>query len=105
MFTEKQKIRAIELFCRDKTESRWPASCCLLVTRQASLFKKQACRTIILYIQTDPYREPDRGCHDMGTSRMTIHTRVVLSAQPARYHCDDCPSVSVPVPGGLVLCH
>lgn len=28
-----------------------------------------------------------------------------LSAQPARYHCDDCPSVSVPVPGGLVLCH
>ncbi|EKZ6649389.1 hypothetical protein RE132_005536, partial [Klebsiella pneumoniae] len=46
MFTEKQKIRAIELFCRDKTESRWPASCCLLVTRQASLFKKQACRTI-----------------------------------------------------------
>ncbi|EQX78078.1 hypothetical protein G917_04764 [Escherichia coli UMEA 3148-1] len=54
MFTEKQKIRAIELFCRDKTESRWPTSCCLLVTRQASLFKKQACRTIILYIQTDP---------------------------------------------------
>ncbi len=42
MFTEKQKIRAIELFCRDKTESRWPASCCLFVRGRFSRIGTQS---------------------------------------------------------------
>ena len=42
MFTEKQNIRAIELFCRDKTESRWPASCCLLVRGRFSRIGTQS---------------------------------------------------------------
>lgn len=42
MFTEKQKIRAIELFCRDKTKSRWPASCCLLVRGRFSRIGTQS---------------------------------------------------------------